>query len=785
VAVRTPSLHPRALILILALPLTAGACLESGWTICTDDRVCEPGQVCDTVNHTCSSPREECLGKDDLVGCAGDRVCLGGKCKSSCGDGVLDGADECEGIDLAGMTCADMGWYEGDLACGMDCRFDPSACSGKCMDGQFDQAHETCDPSDFDPSQVASCVALGFDAGRQGCRSDCASLSDAACARFGWTDEDPFLPMSGEDSMQDMWGTGGDVLVLMWPGGVRSAAQGWVGVGPDGDDIVGRAIWASSAADIWVINQTADGFVHWDGAAWNDVASPAGGLNEIWGSSASDIFAVGDGGVAVHFDGSSWTAQPTGAGENLRAIWGARGDEVYAAGDGGRLLRFDGGTWSSLDSGATEDLTGVWADGASDIWTISAANVRRYDGSRWVEMLALDGPRDGRAWISATGPSDVWISTSVGVTRYDGRRWSSLLKSPSAEPLWVDRSQVAVGFDFLTGAGTVRRWFGAGNGPALDDRNGWFDVWALDPDVWIAAGSDRESGQGIALHADGRSFPFDLPLEHVSGFTRDHAYAATSEAIFEWNGSAWSVARDGGGITDLWTAGSEDVYALVSNVGGGLLPTVAHFDGRTWSELPPLEVQCELLGTSVRQGWASGPEDVFVVGTNLLARFDGSAWTYFNGGCLQTFESVWGSGPGDVWAFEVSRQGASRIHHWDGASWTSELINGAGPLVGSAADDVFLGSTLHYDGRMWSPLRSSAITGTPVSAVSSRLFTIETAGEVGLGQFVRTRFWNQRSAEADCGDGVDDDADGATDADDDDCATGGRDRGRPTGRAHR
>jgi len=769
--------------LIPILALLAGACLDSSWTVCSDGHICETGRVCDPVNATCSSPDNPCLSRHDGFECGDRSVCRAGACVDSCGDGVLDGTDQCEGHDVPGMTCADVGRYAGNVVC-TDCRIDLSACSGACGDGRFDSLYEACDPTDLAATPGASCVALGFDAGRQRCSGDCG-LTDDPCIRFGWSFEDPVVDGG---AMRDMWGTGDDLFVLVEPGGVVSSAKDWAGVVADGDPIRGRAIWASSSDDIWVIGSSGDGFRHWDGTTWSDVAGPAGttGLNEIWGSSPSNIFAVGDLGSAVHFDGRTWGTQLTPASTgNLRAIWGVDDDQVYAAGDAGSLIRHDGRAWSAVESGTVEDLIGVWAHSVKEIWTLSATAARRFDGIGWTTMLAVDDSPEGRGWIAGTGPSDVWVSAGSGgtVRHYDGASWSTLLadRSVGPQPLWVDRTTVAVGYQIEgSSQGGVRRWNGAGPGSKLDDFGVWYDAWGLGSDVWIAVGGETP---GRALHADGSSFVFNEVLRRVAGFAPDHAYAAGSlGAIYEWNGTDWSLAvpRDGTPIADLWTSGSRDLYAMTE---AGLTPSrVRHFDGDRWTELPPIEAPC---GPQALRGWASSPDDIFVVGYDLLAHFDGSAWTcLYENHRSQTFRSVWGSGANDVWIFEASSTDAygARLHHWDGerlrpwdqASWISQVPFFAVGLAGTAADDIFLGTAAHFDGRIWSPIRSSAIDDTLQSvllALPSRLLLADTYfSSGGLGQFVRTRFWNQRESETGCSDGVDDDADGATDAADEDCA---------------
>ena len=47
---------------------------------------------------------------------------------SICGDGIIEGAEECEGLDLNGATCASIGYLEGDLSCHSSCDFETTEC---------------------------------------------------------------------------------------------------------------------------------------------------------------------------------------------------------------------------------------------------------------------------------------------------------------------------------------------------------------------------------------------------------------------------------------------------------------------------------------------------------------------------------------------------------------------------------------------------------------------------------------------------------------------------------
>ncbi|MBN4050142.1 TlpA family protein disulfide reductase [Desulfobulbus sp. AH-315-M07] len=55
--------------------------------------------------------------------------------EASCGDGSLTGAEQCDGIDFGGATCASLGLDSGELSCTTACLIDDSACFAADADG--------------------------------------------------------------------------------------------------------------------------------------------------------------------------------------------------------------------------------------------------------------------------------------------------------------------------------------------------------------------------------------------------------------------------------------------------------------------------------------------------------------------------------------------------------------------------------------------------------------------------------------------------------------------------
>lgn len=67
---------------------------------------------------------------------------------------------------------------------------------------------------------------------------------------------------------------------------------------------------------------------------WCSQSAPAQGrsLSGLWGSDANSIWAVGDAGLILKWNGTSWDAQSSPATANLYSIWGSDANNVWAIG---------------------------------------------------------------------------------------------------------------------------------------------------------------------------------------------------------------------------------------------------------------------------------------------------------------------------------------------------------------------------------------------------------------------------------------------------------------------
>lgn len=172
-------------------------------------------------------------------------------------------------------------------------------------------------------------------------------------------------------------------------------------------------IWGSSPTDVYAAGVHTS---HYDGTRWRD-ATPKG--NEtLWGINGfrnDDIYAVYATKV-WHFDGCEWKVIHTVSG-NLRSVWCQPGPLVYAVGDAGLVVRFDGSTWTTLSTSTNEYFSSTWGRSAGDIFVVGNSVFAgyyvnfQYDGQAWTKpplqsafaLRDVHGVDDGTLFLVGTG----------------------------------------------------------------------------------------------------------------------------------------------------------------------------------------------------------------------------------------------------------------------------------------------------------------------------------------------------------------------------------------------
>jgi hypothetical protein len=260
-------------------------------------------------------------------------------------------------------------------------------------------------------------------------------------------------------------------------------------------------------------------------------------LTGLWGSASNNVFAVGTGGTILHYDGESWTNQPSGSTRHLTGVWGSSADNVFVVGGRDTVLQYDGSSWSTLDVPGYAINYCVWGTSASNVLVGGSSGIRRFNGTTWDSILSVSGAAS-IVGICGTSPSNVYAvnpggSTGVGrVMHYDGHDWTEVYQHPT---------------------------------------------WLID--VWVSpAGKVWASGySGGIAHFDGADWSTmasgaSEALESIWGTAASDIFAVGRRgSITHYNGVSWKrmVSGTPSRVQDVWGSSPGNVWACSS--GGELL----------------------------------------------------------------------------------------------------------------------------------------------------------------------------------------------------------------------
>jgi hypothetical protein len=341
---------------------------------------CPPGTACVADLEICASPAAVAA----CTGSAAGTVCsdgdIDGSCESSmdvdggevcvgevCGDDQVTGREQCDG-SIGASTCADFGYYFGDLGCTSSCLYDFDGCSGRCGDHVVQSPIEDCDGG----LPAYTCVGRGFDYGHLQCTSHCSDSSLIDCGDF--------TPRALLGMMLGTIGTSFD--------SVYTTADVSVFATTNGLTVFDRGVETdfTSAGNVHAIIGANGTIYIADGNEVDELAgdsqnlslqptpgaAPFGAGTTIYGLAADShatLYAVAADCTWATFDGTQWTPQAMpvpSINHNCavpRAIVVSASDEVYAVDATGGASYLQGSSWVAVKNGEAGHLNPAGPDG--------------------------------------------------------------------------------------------------------------------------------------------------------------------------------------------------------------------------------------------------------------------------------------------------------------------------------------------------------------------------------------------------------------------------------------
>ncbi|WP_153531241.1 hypothetical protein [Actinomadura macrotermitis] len=255
--------------------------------------------------------------------------------------------------------------------------------------------------------------------------------------------------------------------------------------------------------------------------------------------------------------------------------------------------------------------------------------------------------------------------------------------------VWVPWTPCAVGSN---GNPVIRQWTGS----AWKEYpiNGWqgqgavVAVGGTATETWAASGNSTPQ----VFRFDGTAFqPVAAPAGHTYTWFRASAAGAWARVeglaapLYRRSGNAWQEASLPGtfaNLIDLQGRAADDAYAVGTGyrTGGFGYPTLAHWDGAAWHEIPvPEDMRPSTVNfTAVVPG---GPGEAWLIGPGALVHLKDGAWTRMTVPVAgEDVLDLAPAGDGTLWALSGAEPAAGRPYRYVDGVWEAATVpTGARP----------------------------------------------------------------------------------------------------------
>jgi hypothetical protein len=685
---------------------TNGAC-RSGICVPTTcgDNVVEGAEECDGLTFSSASCKElgEGFHEAGTLRCRADCTVERALCGPRCGDGMAQATfEQCDG-DLADVTCESVGFQGGDISCGADCKFDTSRCRGECGDSMRTGA-EVCDGVEFGNQ---TCITQGFYSGQLRCSADCTAIDLSECA----------------GACGDGVVNGGELCDGTALAGRTCRSYGWYGgTLRCGDNCLSVNV---AGCEGYCGDGILNGTELCDGLDHDDISCAS--LGAMAGAVGCDSHCQPT--TDTCYWGKPRTVLQTRT-QGLMSVWASSPVDVWASSKDDDLVHFDGNQWRRVDIGLESPVVRFWTSADDQLWAQTAGGqLALLDETHWTILH-----RDVGAHVAATSVSNIWHadSGSTEALHFDGATWT---------PVEVGSPITAV-FSLHDGAA----WFAtqddmlvhiSASGRTVHGFESSFVqcIWGNDDDDVYASIRHRKEPGSSVVHFDGSNWTYQrlgsLDAEFICGWS-------TSD------GGMWTVLFDVSGHRPIWSKGGEHWPAPVGQfsetgtwVSGGALwsytgSEIVRLDGPGWRHQTSYDLTIESLfptgafsawiGT-LRGYWRIWPRSVHTwldVPVKAIWASDTVAYLGTSEGVLQQYpngtsswvdgtseiSALWGTRDDNVWAVS----GGSMVHY-DGTAWSSPAVPptalASANITGTSESNLWAavdGEVWHWTGSQWTEL---------------------------------------------------------------------------------